>query len=71
MKKVMVPFAFEMYGYIEVEAKNRDDAHKKAEEILEKMSVSDMLACSDYLQDSEEIDEEGIIKMADGSICSY
>ena len=34
---------------------------QKAAEKLEKMSVKDMDYLADYLEDSEEIDEEGII----------
>ena len=40
---------------------SREEAINKAEKLLEDMSVSDMESLSDYLQDSEEIDEEGLV----------
>ena len=54
--KMYVPFAYEKYGRIEVDADSKEKALKKAEELLDCMSVSDMEASSDYFQDREEID---------------
>lgn len=54
--KMYVPFAYEKYGRIEVDADSKEKALKKAEELLDRMSVSDMEASSDYFQDREEID---------------
>ena len=59
--KMHVPFAYQKYGRIEVEADSREEAINKAEKLLEDMSVSDMESLSDYLQNSEEIDEEGLV----------
>ena len=56
-----VPFAYERYGRIEVSADSEAEAIKKAHAELEKMTVADMDANSTYLEDSEEIDEEGHI----------
>ena len=56
-----IPFVFEMYGRISVEAESLEEAYKKAEEKLGKMTTSDMLDNASYLEDSEEIDEEGIV----------
>lgn len=56
-----VPFAYEMYGRIEVEASSEEEARKKAEEELVYMSTEDMAERSSYLEDSLEIDEEGEI----------
>lgn len=66
MKEFGIPFAFEMYGRIFVDAKTKEEAIEKAQEKLEKMSVSEMIANAEYLEDSEEIDEEGII-LVDGN----
>ena len=65
-----VPFAFQMYGRIRVnkaDAANVSEAKEKAEEVLEKMGVANMMALADYLQDSEEIDYDGIVIDEDGN----
>lgn len=56
-----VPFAYQRYGRIEVEAESREEAIRFAEEKLKDMSLSEMEQLSDYLEDSEEIDYEGVI----------
>lgn len=56
-----VPFGYEMYGRIEVEADTPEEAFKKAEEKLEKMSVAEMADNASFLEDSEEIDTDGVI----------
>lgn len=61
MSKMYVPFSYERYGRIEVEADSREEAIEKARQKLDNMCASDMDAMSDYLVDSEEIDDEGII----------
>ena len=66
--KMYVPFAYEKYGRIEVDADSKEKALKKAEELLDRMSVSDMEALSDYLQGSQEIDDEGIVLDENGNI---
>lgn len=65
-----VPFAFQMYGRIRVDkadATNVSEAMEKAEEVLEKMGVADMVALADYLEDSEEIDYDGVVIDEDGN----
>ena len=47
--KMYVPFAYEKYGRIEVDADSRE-------------------ALSDYLQGSQEIDDEGIVLDENGNI---
>ena len=66
--KMYMPFAYEKYGRIEVDADSKEKALKKAEELLDRMSVSDMEALSDYLQGSQEIDDEGIVLDENGNI---
>ena len=66
-KVFMVPFAFEMYGRMEVEATNLKEAIGKAEEKLEAMSVSEMMSLTSYLENSEEIDYDGILTDENGN----
>lgn len=61
MKRYKVPFAYERYGYIYVKASSETEAKEKAEEKLLTMGDQEMYELSDYLPDSEEIDEEGEI----------
>ena len=66
-----VPFAFQMCGRIRVDkadATNVSEAMEKAEEALERMSVTDMVALADYLRDSEEIDYDGVVIDEDGNV---
>lgn len=63
-----VPFAYERYGRIEVEANDPSEALTVAAEKLRNMSAQEMDACSSYLEDSEEIDEEGMILDANGNV---
>ena len=60
-KVFAVPFAYQRYGTLEVEAKTEAEAVAKAEDLLERMSVSEMEELTSYLQDSEEIDKDGYI----------
>ena len=65
-----IPFAFEMYGRIRVskaDATNVSEAMEKAEEVLEKMDVANMMALADYLEDSEGIDYDGVVIDEDGN----
>lgn len=62
MKEYRVPFAYERYGHVIVEAQSEGEALSKAETMLETMEPSELDALSEYLPDSEEIDREGIIK---------
>gem|GEM_PF-6278923 len=70
--KYLVPFSYEMYGKIEVEAENEEAAKKAAEEKLDKMSVAEMAENAVYLFDSEEIDPEGIFNCgsSEKTLCS-
>ncbi len=55
----LVPFAYERYGRIRVEAASEAEAIRKAEEELANISLMDLDRLSDYLDDSLEIDEAG------------
>lgn len=66
--KYRIPYAFEMYGRIEVEADSLSEAYKKADDELVNMPVVDLVANADYLEDSLEVDEEGIILDDDENI---
>lgn len=63
-----IPYAFEMYGRIEVEANSLDEAIKKADDELVVMELADLIANADYLEDSLERDEEGLILDDNGNI---
>lgn len=65
--KVYVPFAYEMYGRIEVEADSMEEAFSNAEEQLRNISVTQMSCLCSYLSDSEEIDVEGVILDTEGN----
>jgi len=65
MKSYGVPFAFEMYGRIYVDAESEEEAIRKAQDKLDKMTTADMIEASEYLADSEEIDEEGYITVTE------
>lgn len=56
-----IPFAYERYGRIYVEADSVEEAKEKAEEVLGRMSLSEMEEITEYLPDSEEIDYDGIV----------
>ncbi len=62
-----IPFAYERYGRIEVEAGTLDEAFEKAEEKLAGMSVAEMEDVSEYLLDSEKIDRDGIVLDENGN----
>ena len=68
MKSYGIPFAYEMYGRIYVEANSKEEAFEKAQEKLDNMTVKEMEENSEYLSDSEEIDEEGEIIDENGNI---
>ena len=63
-----IPYAFEMYGRVEVEADSLDKAYKKAADELVNMSITDLVANADYLEDSLELDEEGLVLDENGNI---
>lgn len=56
-----IPFAYQKYGYLQVRAESLEKAVRKAETKLETMSLIEMEDCSGYLQDSAEIDTDGIV----------
>lgn len=61
-----VGFAYERYGYITVgpdEASTQEEAVEAARKKLEAMGTADMDALTEYMQDSEEIDEEGVLPL--------
>ena len=62
-----IPFCYQMKGMLPVKAFSYEEAVRMANEKLAGMSVSDMNDFATYLEDSEEVDEEGIYYV-DGKI---
>ncbi len=61
-----IPYVYEKVGRIIVDVDSDDtveEAYKKAEEILDAMSVEELERHSTYLPNSEEIDYEGDVKV--------
>ena len=72
-QRVLVPFAYERYGRIPVvvpEHATKKEIIKKAEERLEQMDAGMMDYYSSYLEDSEEIDWDGMVLDGDGNVLS-
>ena len=63
-----IPFAYENYGRVAILAKNVTEAKKYAAHAVETMSLKSLEAMSDYLPDSAEIDEDGIVLDGDGNV---
>lgn len=63
-----VPFAYEKYGYIKVAAKSLEEAKETAQVVLDNMAVKDMEERSIYLEDSAELDTEGMVLDGHGKI---
>lgn len=59
--KMYVPFFYEKGGRIEVEANSIDEAQRKAQEILDEMSWKDCGRLAECIEDSAQIDYDGII----------
>ena len=67
MKKYFIPYAYEMFGRVPVEAETFAEAVKKAREWLEKASVEEMAEYAEYTDCSEEIDDQGTARDEDGN----
>lgn len=63
-----IPYAFEMYGRIEVEAESLTEAYSKADDELVNMSTVDLIENAEYLEDSLGVDEEGLVLDENGNI---
>lgn len=59
--KYYIPFAYQKYGRVFVEANNIKQAKEKAINKLKSMSVLSLDFLSEYLEDSLELDEDGLI----------
>lgn len=59
--KMYVPFSYEKMGRIEVEANSIREAQEKAQDILDKMSWNDCGRLAKCVDDSAQIDYDGII----------
>lgn len=59
-----IPYTFQMFGRIEVEAENLTEAYHKADNELTDMSTSDLLIGSNYIDGSLEIYDDGILTRA-------
>ena len=71
LKTYKIPFAYERYGRIPVEAECLADAYALAEDKLEEMDSFEMHELSTYLEDSAEIDTEGLVTDEYGNIIEY
>lgn len=56
-----VPFSYEKSGRIEVEADSVKEAQEKAQNILDKMSWKDCGQLAECVDDSAQIDYDGIV----------
>lgn len=65
-KSYLVPVVYSMYGRVEIEADSPDEAIRKAEERKSELPLPDQAF---YLEDSYEVDTEGIVMDEDGNIC--
>lgn len=59
--KMYVPFTYEKAGRIEVEADTIEEAQRKANDILDEMSWKDCGRLAECIDDSAQIDYDGII----------
>ena len=66
-----IPYAYQMYGRIKIEADNLDEALEKAEEKIDDMSIDQLAENADYLDGSCEVDRDGIILNDDGDIIEH
>lgn len=62
MARYKVPICYEKYGYLPVEADTEEEAVEKVRKRLADMTLQEMDEYVEYLPDSEEVDEEGIMK---------
>lgn len=53
-----IGIAYQRYGYINVPGDTRKEAIANANKWLEGATIEELDAATDYLQDSEEVDEE-------------
>lgn len=59
--QMYVPFCYEKMGRIEVEANSVEEAQGKAQDILDEMSWKDCGRLAECVDDSAQIDYDGII----------
>ena len=59
--KMYVPFYYEKGGRIEVEADSIKEAQRKAQNILDKMSWKDCGRLAECVDDSAQIDYDGVV----------
>ena len=59
MANYSIPYAFEMYGRLDIEADSLEEAYEKAEDELVNISEADMLQNASFLEDSLEVDWDG------------
>lgn len=59
--KMYVPFCYKKLGRIEVEATSIREAQEKAQDILDEMSWKDCGRLAECVDDSAQIDYEGIV----------
>lgn len=59
--KMYVPFSYEKSGRIEVEADSVKEAQEKAQNILDEMSWKDCGRLAECVDDSAQIDYDGMV----------
>ena len=67
MKTYLVPVVYSMYGRIEIDAESAEDAIMIAENSIDELPLPQD---ADYLEDSFEIDSEGIVLDENGNIAN-
>lgn len=66
--KFYIPFSYERYGRMEVEADDLDEAFEIAQDKLNVMGVEEMDEVADYLLSSEQIDYDGEVLDENGNV---
>lgn len=65
MPEWKVAIAYERYGYITVNARTRKDAITAANKKLKDMTLEEMDSVTEYLPDSESVDEEMVEEVSE------
>lgn len=62
MGRYRVPVYYKKDGYLSVEADSETEAARKAQEMLDEMSINELDKFVDYMPFSETVDSEGITR---------
>lgn len=66
-KTFLVPVVYQMYGRVEVKAEDPEEAIRIAENSISELPLP---AEASYLEDSYEVDSDGIVLTEDGEIAN-